>query len=309
MASENRRVIVTGANGMIGSRIVKQLLNDGDTVFAFVRDVERSRARLPREAQLVPWSHNATTGEWRECVASADAIVNLAGATVGRRWTDEQKHRIRESRIVGTRNLVDAIISANRPPKVLVNSSAVGYYGANPVGEITEESPAGDDFLAMVCRDWEAEAEKAREAGARVVRVRSGVVLDAHEGPFPRMVLPFKLFAGGPLGSGNQPLPWIHIDDEVAAIIWALNDAKVDGAINATSPGIVNNREFSRALGRTMHRPSVLPTPEFAIKLLLGEGSVIVTGGQWAVPHKLLSMGFRFRHPIVQKALDDLLRG
>lgn len=307
MSNQHRRIVVTGANGMIGRRLVKRLLESGDEVHAFVRDLEKSRASVPADAKLVHWSHDSTSNEWRSSIDGAHAIVNLAGASIGERWTTEHKRRIRDSRILGTRHIVDAIAEASNPPAVLVNASAVGYYGSHVAGKITEDSPAGDDFLAGVCRDWEAEANKARDLGVRVVAVRSGVVLEAHEGPLPRLLLPFRMFVGGPIGSGRQPFPWIHIDDVVEVYRWALNTPEVKGAVNATAPDVMTNGGFARVVGEVMHRPAFFPAPEFAIKLVLGEMADIVTGGQWVVSKRLQDMGYHFRHPRAKEALEALL--
>jgi uncharacterized protein len=309
MANDKRRIIVTGANGFIGSRIVARLVRDGDTVVAFVRDIERSRPRLPQGVELVKWSHADASGPWRSMIDGADGIVNLAGTSIGQRWTASHKKSVHDSRILGTRHLVEAIAAAERAPRVLVNASAVGYYGFCPSGTVSEDSPPGDDFLARVCTEWEREAMGAAGHGVRVVLVRNGVVLHRDEGALPRMILPFKLFVGGPIGSGNQPLPWVHIDDVVEIFRWALRDERVNGPLNATAPDVVTNREFSSALGRALHRPAIVPTPAFAIQMVLGEGAVLVTGGQRAVPHRTESLGYRFRHPKLAPALESVLAG
>lgn len=305
--SKQRRIVVTGATGLIGSRLVRQLTERGDSVVALVRDTARARERVPAGVELVRWSHDSTADEWQRHIDGADAIVNLAGATVGQRWTDSQKRRIRESRVAGTRHLVDAIRDASRRPSVLVNASAVGCYGVKPAGTVTESSPPGDDFLAQVCQEWEAEASRAIDYGVRVAFVRSGIVLDPNGGALKRLLLPFRMFVGGPIGSGDQPMPWVHIDDDVRMFLWALDDESVSGPLNATAPDVRSNRDFSRELGRALGRPSALPVPEFVLRLILGEGAEIVTGGQWVLSERAQALGFRFDHTNLGEALQSLL--
>jgi uncharacterized protein (TIGR01777 family) len=262
---------------------------------------------LPEGTRTVRWTHTDADGEWRRQVDGADGVIHLAGSTIGTRWNATVQREIRESRVLGTRHLVEAIAAAGKRPRALVSASAVGYYGIAPAGTLTEDAHAGTDFLASVCREWEAEALAARKLGVRVAIVRSGVVLHPREGALPRMLLPFRLFVGGPIGTGRQPFPWIHVDDEVELFLWALRNDHVEGPLNATAPEVVTNREFAQALGRALHRPAVLPTPTLAVKLVLAEGASIVTGGQWAVPRRTEELGYRFAHPRLGEALGSLL--
>lgn len=306
MNSDKRRIIVTGATGFLGRRLVGRLLQDGHEVVAFVRDPERARAVLPQSTELVAWSHADGDGAWRGHVDGADGIVNLAGAPIGVRWTERAKRDAYDSRILGTRHIVQAIAAAGQRPAVLVNASAVGYYGISPSGPVTEQTPPGDDFVARLCQDWEREALQARELGLRVALVRTGVVLHPKEGALKRMLLPFRFFIGGPIGSGRQPVPWIHVDDELEIFLWALREQRVDGPVNAAAPEYASNRELARELGRVLHRPSFFPAPELAVRIVLGEGATIVTEGQQVVPERTQALGFRFRHPRLSEALEDL---
>jgi uncharacterized protein (TIGR01777 family) len=270
------RITITGASGLIGSRLTKALEQRGD--------------------EVTPLSLRTET-DLTAKLDGRDAVVHLAGEPVAQRWTDEAKRRISDSREQGTRRLVDAL--AHTGVKALVSASAVGYYGPHGDERLDEDSPPGSDFLAGVCVAWEREAERAQQ---RVVRVRTGVLLDANGGALQKMLLPFKLGAGGPIAGGEQYMPWIHIDDVVGIYLAAI-DNEWSGPVNATAPEPVTNREFSKALGNALHRPAVLPTPGFAIKALYGDMAVIVTEGQRVVPRRTLELGYAFRHPELDAAL------
>lgn len=274
------RVVVAGAGGLIGTHLGQALRRRGDDLVA-----------LPRFGSA-PWS-----------LEGADAVVNLAGASVGgQRWTPAYKKEIEESRVLSTRALVEAIAKAPRKPRVLVNASAVGYYGGRGDEVLEEHAAPGADFLANVVRQWEAEAQRA---SARSVQIRTGIVLSAKGGALEKMLPPFRAFVGGPIGSGKQWFPWIHIADEVAAILWCV-DRDLTGAVNLVSPGIVTMKEFAKALGRALHRPSWAKVPAAPLRVLLGEFASALLEGQRAVPSKLLDSGFRFRFPDVDAALRDL---
>jgi uncharacterized protein (TIGR01777 family) len=274
------RVIVAGASGLIGTHLVEALRARGDDAVP-----------LPR----------FRTGPWT--VDGADAVVNLAGASVaGSRWTPAYKREIEESRVQSTRALVEAIGAAPRKPRVLVNASAVGYYGGRNDEVLEESASPGADFLAGVVQRWEAEAQRAP---VRAVQVRTGIVLSAKGGALEKMLPPFKAFLGGPIGSGKQWFPWIHLADEVAAILWCI-DREITGPVNLVAPGIVTMKEFAKALGRALHRPSWAKVPAGPLKLLLGEFASALLEGQKAVPRKLLDSGFRFRFADVDAALRDL---
>ncbi|NOZ69543.1 MAG: TIGR01777 family protein, partial [Deferribacteres bacterium] len=243
-----------------------------------------------------------------DTVSGFDAVVNLAGEPVAPgRWTSERKKRILSSRINTTRALVQSMQQAQKRPRVLVSASAVGYYGPHNDEYVTEETPPGSDFLADVCVKWEAEAFRAEALNIRVVTVRLGAVLGADGGALPRMVLPFKLFLGGPIGSGRQWFSWIHIDDVAGIIRFALENNAVSGPVNATAPTPVTNRDFSSALGRALHRPSCLPVPAFMVRLIFGEMGEMLLTGQRVLPDKALKAGYRFKYADLDDALKAIL--
>jgi len=300
------KIIVTGATGLIGTAIVTKLIARGDHVTILSRG-EPSKSDI-QGAEYVKWTPGQE-GEWQNAVDSKDGIIHLAGASIfGRRWNEDYKKEILNSRESGTRSIVDAIAKAGNKPKVLVSASGIGYYGKD-TGEkiITEADPPGDDFLAEVCRVWEAEAAKAESYDVRRVSIRTAIVLDKNEGALNRMLLPFRLFAGGPLGSGEQWFSWIHIDDLSDIYIRALDDSLISGVINGGSPGPVKMKSFADTLGKVMHRPSWFRVPEFLMKIILGEAAEFVTGGQKVIPERLNNMNYKFKYPDVRMALENLL--
>jgi len=295
------RVFVTGATGLIGRALADELLAAGHEVVGLSRSASPGLAAGVVALQGDP----AVPGPWVEELRRCDACVNLAGEPVAEgRWNAAKKARIRESRVAATRTVAAAIAEAG--PRVLVNGSAVGFYGSRGDEELDEISAAGQGFLAEVCREWEEAAAPARKR-ARVVLLRTGIVLAADGGALPSMALPFKLFAGGPIGDGSFWQPWIHLDDEVGLIAWALGQERVDGPLNATAPAPEKNRDLARAIGKALHRPSLLPTPLLAIRLAVGEMADVVTSSQRVLPRKAQDLGYKFLFPEVQPALDDLL--
>jgi len=300
------RVTVTGATGLIGSKLVTELAARGDDVTVLSRDPERARKSLPAGVDAVRWDPDRDPAP-REALDGRNGVVHLAGEPVAQRWNDRSKERILRSREVGTRNLVSGLSSAEPRPAVLVSSSAVGYYGPHGDEELTEDTPPGDDFLADVVKVWEREADAAAGLGIRVVKVRTGVVLDRNGGALKTMLPPFKLGVGGPVAGGDQFMPWVHVDDVVGIFIGALDHDTWHGAVNATAPRPVTNKVFSQALGRALKRPAIAPVPAAAIKLLYGEMSEIVTKGQRAVPRHTLALGYEFRHPDLDEALSSAL--
>ena len=300
------RVTLTGATGRIGARLVAALRRRGDDVTVLSRDAGRARAALAVEA--VAWQPEQEPAP-AAALAGRDGVIHLAGEDVAQRWNDDVKRRLLASRELGTRNLVAGLRAADPPPGVLVSSSAVGYYGPHGEERVTEATPPGSDFLAGVCVVWEREAEAAAELGVRVVRVRTGVVLDKGGGALAKMLPFFKLGIGGPVAGGRQYLPWIHVDDLVGLYLAALDGSAWTGAVNATAPEPVTNREFSRALGRALHRPAFAPIPGFAVRTLYGEMAEIVTNGQRAVPERPLALGHAFAHPDLDEALRSALAG
>jgi uncharacterized protein (TIGR01777 family) len=299
-------VTLTGATGLIGTRLVHALRDRGDAVTVLSRSPENAREALGVEA--LAWDPLAGPAP-AAALAGRDAVVHLAGEPVAQRWNDGVKRRIHESRETGTRNLVAGLRDAGADgPKVLVSSSAVGFYGKHGDEPVPESTPAGDDFLAGVCVAWEREAQRAAELGLRVVTIRTGVVLDTAGGALKAMLPPFRLGVGGPVAGGAQYLPWIHVDDLVALYFRGLDDPAWSGAYNGSAPTPVTNKDFSRALGRALHRPAVAPVPGFALRLLYGDMAEIVTEGQRAVPERALAAGFTFAHRDLDEALSDTLR-
>jgi hypothetical protein len=284
------RITITGGRGLIGSRLVRRLEERGDEVTVL------SRSREPR------WDPVAGPAP-AAALEGRDAVVHLAGENLAQRWSKEAKRRIVESRELGTRNLVASLPGSG--VRTLVSSSAVGYYGARGSEPVAEDEPPGDDFPARVCVAWEREANAAAEHGVRVVNVRTGVVLSADGGALAKMLPPFKLGAGGPVAGGRQYVPWIHIDDIVGIYVAALDGADWRGPVNATAPEPVTNADFSKALGRALHRPAIAPIPGLAIRALYGEMAVIVTTGQRAVPRAAQAHGYAFAHPDLDEALHD----
>jgi uncharacterized protein (TIGR01777 family) len=290
------RVALTGASGTIGSAVARELRQRGDEVTA----LSRSGA-----GEAVRWAAPKEEPAPAEALRGRDAVVHLLGEPIDQRWSDEAKREIRDSRVLGTRNLVAALraLSAEERPRVLVSQSAVGYYGPHGDEPVDESAPTGDDFLAHVVADWEAEALAAAHLGVRVVTTRTGVVLSSGGGALQKMLPFFKLGIGGPVAGGRQYVPWVHLDDVAAAVLFAIDTDAVGGAVNVTAPDPATNRELSRALGRVLRRPAIAPVPAFALKLLYGEMSTIVTTGQRAVPARLTELGYSFRRPDLEDAL------
>ncbi len=297
------KILITGGTGFVGSALTARLLELGHAVTV----IGSSRTcRLPGHANLSYVSADTTKpGGWQQRVADQDALINLTGRTVFHLWTESYKKSIYDSRILTTRNLVAAL--PERTDAVLLSTSAAGYYGDGGETELTETSACGSDFLARVCRDWEAEADKAAVKGARVVRMRFGVVLGRGGGAMATMKLPFLLGLGGPIGSGNQWFPWIHLDDLVGAILFLLTAEECSGAFNFTAPETVRQKAFARQLGATLHRPAFLPAPAFAMRLALGEFGASLLQGQKAVPRALSEAGYLFTHPDLDSALREIL--
>jgi uncharacterized protein len=298
------RVAVTGATGLIGTRVVRALQARGDEVTVLSRDALRAREALGDvDAHAwTPLDGPAPTA----ALSGRDGVIHLAGEPVAQRWSDAARRRIRDTREIGTRNLVEGLRAADPRPGTLVSASGVDYYG--PGDEpVTEDSPPADDFLARVCVAWEREAQAATELGVRVVNVRTAVVLDAGGGALGKMLPFFRLGIGGPVAGGRQYLPWIHADDIVGLYLAALDDEAWTGPVNAAAPDPPTNREFSRALGRALHRPAIAPIPALAVRLLYGDMAEIVTEGHRTAPTRAHEHGYAFRHTDVDEALRDAL--
>jgi uncharacterized protein (TIGR01777 family) len=302
------RVAVTGATGLIGQTLVKALADRGDQVVALSRDAERARQALGDRVEAHSWPNPTGAPPPEAALAGADAVVHLLGEPVAQRWSDEAKERIRRSRVDGTRSLVQGLLAVapDRRPAVLVSQSASGFYGPRGDEELTEDAPAGDDFLAGVVVGWEGEATRAA-AELRVALTRTGVVLSPEGGALAKMLPFFRLGVGGPVAGGRQYVPWIHLDDVVGALMFCLDNADAAGPVNLAAPNPVTNAELSRTLGRVLNRPAVLPVPAFALKLLYGEMAQIVVTGQRVVPARLNQLGYEFRHPDLEAALRDVL--
>jgi len=296
------RVFLTGATGLIGRALAASLSGDGHEVVALSRST--APAGLPGGTKVVT-GDPSVAGPWQEELARCDACVNLAGEPVaGGRWTEERRKTIRDSRVLSTRN-VAAVVGAGGP-EVLVNGSAIGYYGARGDEVIDETFPAGNDFLGHVALEWE-EATRAAARRARVVLVRTGIVLSPLGGALPKLVLPFKMLAGGPIGDGGFWQSWIHVADQVGILRLAIENPLAQGPVNATAPDPVRNRDLARALGRVLRRPSLLVAPAFAVRAVLGEMAEVVLASQRVVPTRALALGYRFRWPSLEPALRDLL--
>jgi uncharacterized protein len=299
------KVLVTGATGLIGSALCDALLARGDEVVGLTRDP--AKARLARPGVI--WHAWEPTLERPPAAAfeGVDGVANLVGEKINQRWTEEAKRRIMESRRTATHNLVGAIAGLERRPRVLVNQSAVGYYGDRGDAVVEESTGPGSSFDAEVVRAWE-QAAREIEGDLRLVITRTGQVLDADGGLLAELLTPFKLGVGGPIAGGGQYLSWIHRDDEVRLLLWALDEERVSGAVNATSPNPANNRDFAKALGRALGRPAVVPVPGFVLDFKFGrEFGRVLRGGQRVVPKRAQELGFEFRHPDLDEALRDLL--
>jgi uncharacterized protein (TIGR01777 family) len=297
------RVTVSGATGRVGRHLVAALKARGDDVVALSRDPDKAGEQLGVQAYAWDLKNEAVP---REALQGRDAVVHLAGEDVGQRWTKEVKAEILDSREKGTRNMVHSIFETKPRPKAFICASAAGYYGDRGDDVVTEDDPPGSDWLAEVCARWERQADTAK-VGTRMVLVRTGIVLDAEGGALAKMLPPFKAGVGGPIGSGKQYMPWIHLDDLVGIYLAAIDHPSFNGAINASAPEPATNREFAKALGHAVHRPAMAPVPAVAIKLMYGEMAQIVLKGVRMVPGRAAELGYEFRHPDLGEALRDTL--
>jgi hypothetical protein len=298
-------ILMTGGTGTIGRRLVQHLTLHGHRVTVLSRQPYKP-ATLPAKIRFAPWDGKSVAG-WGHFIEEIDAIVNLAGAGLAEaRWSPARKKLIVDSRAGAGQALVEAIRAANNKPKVLVQSSAVGFYGTGNTA-ITESAGPGDDFLAEVCKQWEASTEGVEEMGVRRVVIRTGVVLDTAGGAFPKLVMPFRFFAGGPVGSGRQWVSWIHHLDAVGAIRFLIENESVAGAVNLTAPNPAQNRTLAKTIGKTLKRPSFFLMPGFVLKIIFGEMSTVLLDGQQVLPGRLDGCGYQFKFPTAQQAIQDLL--
>ena len=304
--SAKRRVVVAGGTGFLGRPLVRDLTTRGYDVAVLSR---HAAPPISESVRMVEWDPDGSTGVWASEIDGARAVINLAGANIADgRWTPERKEELRSSRILSTRSLAAAVRAARVKPTVFLQGSAVGFYGLLGDQEVDESYPPGDDFFGQMAVAWEAEARPVEALGIRLVILRSGVVLARDGGALEKMLLPFKFFGGGPIASGRQYLSWIHRDDWITLIVWALEYTAATGPINATAPGPVTNAEFSRAIGRALRRPSWLRVPGFALRAIVGElATYALINGQRVVPSRALALGFQFRYPDIDAALQAAL--
>jgi len=303
------RIIVTGGTGFIGRALVNELLDNGHSVTVLSRNATSAKALLPSSATCINWDPRPA-GTWTKVFHDADAVINLAGAPIAdKRWSKARKRLIWDSRVSATQAVVEALRSHATKPCVLVNASGIGYYGATDDRLLDEGAARGTGFLADLCLEWEAEAMRAAEFGTRVVIVRTGMVLEADGGALPKMLLPFRLFAGGPIMPGTQWVSWIHRRDHIGLIQWALANNGVSGPLNSVAPEPVTMKTFCEVLGRVIHRPSRLPVPGMALSILLGELGSLMTTGQRVIPAKAIAGGYTFKHPALEPALQAILIG
>jgi uncharacterized protein (TIGR01777 family) len=299
------KVTATGATGSLGRGLVAELLDRGDEVTVLSRDAARATRIFDGRVDAATWPDPKAGPPPAEALAGRDGVVHLLGEPVAQRWTESARREIRDSRVLATRNLVAALreLPGSDRPGVLVSQSASGFYGPRGAEPVTEDAPAGDDFLAGVCVEWEAEARAAEALGVRVALTRTGVVLSESGGALEKMLPPFKLGVGGPVAGGRQYVPWIHADDVAGAILLCLDDAEASGPLNLTAPAPATNAQLSKALGRVLRRPSIAPVPGVAVKALYGDMAQIVTTGVRAVPARLEQLGYAFRQPDLEQAL------
>lgn len=307
------RFVIAGGTGFIGSSLAEMYAEEGHDVRVLTRSLADGEAQHDAGTghpgiTRVGWRPDGSAGAWSHVVDDADAVINLAGESLADgRWSPARKAALRDSRILATRSIAEAIRRAAKPPRVFISSSAVGYYGPCGTEPKTEDSPAGDDFLSRLAEDWEVEARRAEPAGTRVVLLRTGLVLERTGGALPQMMMPFRFFVGGPIGNGRQYISWIHRLDVVEMIRWIIETPAVVGPVNATAPYPVTNREFARALGRALHRPAIVPAPGFALKLLFGEmAEPLLLNGQRVIPAKAQAHGYHFRYPEIDIAMRGL---
>ncbi len=304
------KVAITGATGFVGSRLVQRLQKQNINVVVLTRNVVHAQSVFPTTAfpNVEILAIPTTADAWQSAIARCDGVVNLAGESIAQsRWTPERKQEILNSRKLITEKIVEAIKNANPKPSVLVNASAIGFYGTSETASFDENSSTGNDFLASVCQTWESAAQLVKEADVRLVILRLGIVL-GNGGALGKMITPFKLFAGGPLGSGKQWFSWVHLDDVVDLILQALTKPDMEGVYNATAPNPVRMAELCNTMGKIMNRPSWLPVPAFALEALLGDGAIVVLEGQQVLPNRTLSTGYKYQYPDLQSALVTILK-
>ncbi len=303
-----KKIVITGATGLIGKKLSAELSRMGYHIIVFSRNSRRAKEVLSEYYEYVEWDFQ-NSEKWKDKISDSEAVIHLAGTNLfGRRWNDKFKEEILASRRETTKSIADVIKESSNRPSIFISASGVGYYGDGGDKILTEDSPAGNDFLAEVCKVWESEAAEVERVGVRRVSIRTGIVLSLEDGALKRMLLPFKLFIGGQLGNGKQWFPWIHIDDIVGIYIHSLHNENLVGAINAASPDICTMNEFAKTLGKVLRRPSWFPVPKFALKFAIGEAGDVVLMSQRVSVDKLLKSGYKFKFENLEEALRDLIK-
>jgi uncharacterized protein (TIGR01777 family) len=304
----NKKIIITGATGLIGRKLCSTLLEQGNEITIFTRNPEAAKKLIGGAKNYVKWNYN-NPEEWKDYLNETDSVIHLAGTNLGaKRWNYEFKKELFNSRIESTRQLVDSIKSCGDKPKSFITASAVGFYGDRGDEDLIEKSDPGKDFLSNLCFEWEKEAEKIEDQNVRRVSLRIGLTLSNEDGVLKKFLPPFKMFIGGPLGNGKQWFPWIHIDDIIGIYLYAINNENLSGAVNAASPGIVRMKEFSKTLGKILKRPSLIPVPDFAIRIAAGEFGKYAVMSQNISVEKILNAGYKFKYENLEDALSDLLQ-
>ncbi len=304
----NRKIIITGATGLIGKRLAGELIRRKEHIIIFTRDIVKGREIFPDADEVVEWDYRKTE-IWLSKLNGVDAVIHLAGANInGKRWTESYKQEIYDSRIISTRNLVKAIEQSENRPEIFICASGINYYGNKGEKILDENSEAGNDFLADVCKQWESEAAKVENSNVRRVSIRTSPGLSTEEGALKEMLLPFKFFVGGPLGNGDQWFSWVHIEDLVRVYIFALDYTQLKGPVNVSSPNPVRMKEFAKTLGNVLHRPSLFKVPEFVLKIVAGEVTHAIIASMRIKPQKLLDAGFEFKFENLDDAVIDLLK-
>lgn len=302
-----KRIVITGATGLIGKRLTDALIKRGDEVIIFTRNAEKAKSIFPRAFECVEWNYQHPN-HWNSKLENSDVVVHLSGINLfAKRWNNNFKKAIIESREVSTKSLVEAIKFCIHKPEVFISASGIGYYGDRGETILNEKSKKGNDFLSDVCEVWESESRKIGELGIRNVQIRTGLVLSLEDGALKQMLPTFKLFVGGPLGSGKQWASWLHIDDIVGIYLSAIDNPKVTGAINAASPNPIRMKEFAATLGKVLNRPSLFPVPKIVLRLIVGEAAEVVTASQRIDTTKIVESGYKFKFEILETALKDLL--
>jgi len=299
------KILITGGTGFVGTQLTSRLIQDEHQVTILSRSAKRP-GEVPQGISYLQ-GDPTQKGPWQEAIKNHDAVINLAGASIFAKWTEEHKKAIRESRVSTTQNIVEGIPSHPEKQFTVLSTSAVGYYGFCGDEELTEASPNGEDFLARIASEWEGEALKAREKGARVVITRFGIVMGEKGGALSQMIPLFKKYIGGPIGSGKQWFSWVHIKDLSEAFAFLLKHPEISGPVNVCAPNPVRNKDLAKALGRALHRPSFMPAPGFMVKLVLGEFGSVILEGQRVIPKRLLDSGFAFQYPDIDKALQGIV--